>query len=137
MTTSQSILSSLNAQPESVIKEVLIDLLRRFSSAPATEEVIAALQQPVVEVPDYEGLGPLTEKELRAMMLKIGFDPETDDDPGVQALNCLGESLREAGITYDDLMAQIKIEREKTIRRQFPSLIPLLDEVSLDGKTVS
>ena len=104
----------------------VIDLLRRIHLANVGE-------------PGYKLPEPVTdeEKEAKAMALALGLDLEHDADPGVQALNRLSAGLREAGITYADFMEQLTIEREKTIRRYFPSLIPLLDEVSPDAKTVS
>ncbi len=136
--TPEDILTSVSQLSEPAKRAVAVEILRQFSSKTILEilqqttpadakEVIYKLPEPVTD----------EEKEMKALLLALGIDPERDDNPGVQALNRLGGALRDAGVTYEDLMAEIKIQREKTIRQYFPSLIPLLDEVSPDAKTVS
>lgn len=136
--TTEDILASVAQLPDAAKRKVAIGLLQQFNSQ-AILELLRQIKPADTKEPDYELPEPVTdeEKEAYAFAKALGLNLEHDDNPGVQALNRLGAALREAGVTYDDLMAQIKIEQEKTIRQHFPSLIPLLDETSPDAKTVS
>lgn len=134
--TVESVLDSIGQLSRLGKRRVAVELLKDFDS----RAILEILQQITpADAPEPNDLlpEPVTDEEKDAYAYAKALGMDTDESPGGKALRRISAILHKHGVTYEELMAEVAIEREKTIRTHFPNLEKIYREVNPDGPPFS
>jgi hypothetical protein len=134
--TIESLLDSVSHLSSVGKRRLAVELLKTFDSR-AILEILRQITPADSNESAWQLPEPVTDEEKEAYAIAKALGLHTDDGPGGQTLNRMAAILHKSGVTYDELMAEVEKNREKTIRLQFPNLEPIHREGNPDGPPLS